>query len=104
LAGFIETDLGEEVPWHLSRFFPAYKMEMVPVTPLETLHRAADIGREAGLRHVYLGNVIEERGEDTQCPACKTLLVRRSGLGMVENRLKDGACPSCRKPVAGVWK
>lgn len=104
LAGFIKTDLGDEVPWHISRFFPAYKMRTVPCTPIETLRRAADIGRDAGLQYVYLGNVFEERGEDTHCPACKTLLLRRDGLLMVENRITGGACPSCRKPVAGVWQ
>lgn len=104
LAGFIKSDLGAEVPWHISRFFPAYKMGDVPVTPIETLRRAQRIGLEAGLQYVYLGNAPqEEGGEDTSCAGCKTVLVRRSGLMLVENRLKDGACPACGRAVAGVW-
>ena len=103
VAGFIKSDLGEEVPWHLSRFFPAYKMEEIPVTPVESLRRAERIGREAGLLHVYIGNAPELRGEDTCCPGCHTVLIRRAGLALIENRLKDGGCPACQRPVAGVW-
>jgi pyruvate formate lyase activating enzyme len=104
IARFIKSDLGEDVPWHLSRFFPAYKMLDAPITPIETLRRARRIGREAGLRYVYLGNVFEEGEEDTHCPGCKTPLIRRFGLTLIENRLKDSTCPACRMPVAGVWK
>lgn len=104
LAGFIKSELGEEVPWHVSRFFPAYKMEEVPITPLETLRRAERIGREAGLQHVYVGNVPHEQGEDTRCAGCGALLLHRQGLRLIENRLQDSACPSCRRSVAGVWR
>jgi pyruvate formate lyase activating enzyme len=103
LAGFIKTDLGDDVPWHLSRFFPTYKMANIPSTPIETLRAARQIGLETGLKFVYLGNVSEEGGEDTSCPNCRTLVIRRAGLTMIENRLKDAACPACRQPLAGVW-
>lgn len=102
LVRFIKTDVGAETPWHISRFFPAYKMGDVPATPIESLRRAEAIGREAGLRHVYLGNV--QQGEDTACPGCGRVVIRRSGLIMLENRLRDGACPDCGKPLAGVWR
>ena len=104
VAGFIKSDLGEEVPWHISRFFPAYKMEDTPITPIETLRRAEQIGREAGLKHVYIGNAPHEHGEDTRCPGCGALLVRRIGLTLIENRLKDSICFSCKRPVAGIWQ
>lgn len=103
LAGFIKTDLGKEVPWHISWFFPAYKMASVPFTPIKTLLQAVRIGRDAGLKFVYLGNVVEEPGEDTRCPACKTPLIHRDEIRMVENRMQDGVCPSCGQPIAGVW-
>jgi pyruvate formate lyase activating enzyme len=103
VAGFIKGDLGEEVPWHISRFFPAYKMEDVPVTPVETLRLAERVGREAGLKHVYIGNAPHAQWEDTCCAGCGVVLIRRAGLTLVENRLKDGACFSCRRPIAGVW-
>jgi pyruvate formate lyase activating enzyme len=104
LAGFIVADLGDEVPWHISRFFPAYKMEQVPVTPIESLRRAERIGRAAGLKYVYLGNLFDHEGMDTQCPGCGTRLIRRAWLFTVENRLADGACPACGRRIPGVWK
>jgi pyruvate formate lyase activating enzyme len=104
LAEFIRADLGEEVPWHISRFFPAYRMRDVPVTPVESLRRAEGIGREAGLKHVYIGNAPHERAEDTRCAGCGVVLIRRRGLTLVENRLKGGACFACGRPVAGIWQ
>lgn len=104
LTAFIKTDLGDEVPWHISRFFPAYKMDTVSTTPMDSLRRAERIGRDAGLKYVYLGNVDVEGTEDTRCPACRALVLRRAGLMLVDNRLTGGACPSCRKPIPGVWK
>lgn len=57
IAGFIANQLGKEVPWHISRFFPAWKMQDTPITPLETLELARDAGRRAGLEHIHIGNV-----------------------------------------------
>ena len=70
LAGWIATEMGPETPWHVSRFFPAHRMTDVPPTPLETLRLAADIGREAGLAHVYVGNAPQLELEDTRCAGC----------------------------------
>ena len=103
LADFIVSDLGEEVPWHIIRFFPAYKMSHVAITPIETLRRAEQIGREAGLQHVYVGNVFEGGGEDTYCPGCHTVVIRRTGLMLLENQLKGSTCPNCGRRIAGVW-
>ncbi len=104
LAGFMTSDLGDETPWHIIRFFPAYKMERVPITPLETLRRAEEIGRDAGLKHIYVGNVFEEDGENTTCAGCQEVVIRRTGLTLIENRLKGSACPRCQRPMAGVWE
>jgi pyruvate formate lyase activating enzyme len=104
MASFIRTDLGESVPWHLSRFYPAYKMADVEATPLATLRRAREIGREAGLRYVYVGNAPEEEGgEDTVCPFCGDRVIRRRGVGLVENRLRAGRCPNCAGFIEGRW-
>lgn len=105
LTGFIVRELGADVPWHVSRFFPAFRMSDGAVTPVTTLLRAAFIGREAGLRYVYLGNAPEEEGgEDTRCPGCGTVVIRRAGLALIENRLEGGACPACGQRIAGVWE
>lgn len=100
-ARFVAQELGVETPWHISRFFPCYRMTDVPPTPLATLRRAQQIGREQGLRHVYLGNVAE--GYDTFCAGCDQRLIRRVGFQVVENRVgPDGRCPDCGAVLAGV--
>jgi pyruvate formate lyase activating enzyme len=100
-ASFVAEELGVETPWHISRFFPAYKITDVPATPISTLQQAREIGLEAGLRYVYMGNVLG--GEDTFCHACGRLLIRRSGCWILENHIQpDGRCPDCSTPVTGV--
>jgi pyruvate formate lyase activating enzyme len=100
-AQFVAQELGVETPWHISRFFPTYEMTDVPSTPVETLHRAREIGLEVGLRYVYVGNVPGKAS--TACHACGKTLLRRSGFRVVENRVgPDGRCPDCGALVPGV--
>jgi len=100
-AEFVANELGVDTPWHISRFFPAYKMADVPPTPISTLSQAREIGLEAGLRYVYVGNVLGE--ENTFCPSCGRLLIRRAGYRILENHVQpDGRCPDCGTLVAGV--
>jgi Pyruvate-formate lyase-activating enzyme len=102
LAGWIVSNLGRETPWHVSRFYPAYRMPDAPVTPLETLRRAAEIGRAAGLAHVYVGNAPELASEDTRCAGCGRTVIERHGY-IVRNHLNpDGTCRGCGKPLAGI--
>jgi pyruvate formate lyase activating enzyme len=103
IVRFIKAELGEEVPWHISRFFPSYKMEHWQGTPIHSLLRAREIAREEGLHYVYLGNVPEEEAENTICPGCGTVVVRRWRFTVVENRLRAGRCPDCNRFVAGRW-
>ena len=100
-ARFVARELGSETPWHISRFFPAYRMTDVPPTPISTIQRAREIGREEGLRHIYGGNVPREA--TTSCPACGRLLIRRSGYRILENYVDpEGRCPDCNTPLAGI--
>lgn len=101
-ARFVAQELGPDTPWHLSRFYPAYQMVDVPPTLVETLYRARDIGREAGLRYVYIGNVPSEASQNTLCPECGELLVERFGLGVRHNFLQDGSCPTCGQSIPGI--
>ena len=97
-AKFVASELGVDTPWHISRFFPAYKMTDVPSTPMSTLRRAQEIGREAGLRYVYLGNIGEEA--NTSCHVCGKLLIRRSPYPVVDNHVG----PESRvQPAARRW-
>jgi pyruvate formate lyase activating enzyme len=99
-ARFVTDELGPETPWHISRFRPAYQMADVPPTPITTLLQAQEIGQEAGLRYVYVGNVPGE--VHTACHACGHLLVRRRGYQVVDNKvLAGGQCPECGTLVAG---
>jgi pyruvate formate lyase activating enzyme len=101
IAEFIAS-VGEDVPWHVSRFHPTYKLTNAPVTPAGTLARARQIGLDAGLRYVYEGNIPGE-GEDTFCPGCKKVLVKRIGFNVLENSIKEGKCGHCGVKVDGVW-
>ncbi len=101
IARFVRS-VSVEVPWLISQFYPAYKMTDAPVTPLETLHRASDIGRAAGLRYVYEGNVPGERGENTYCYQCGSLLIQRHGFHVRSNRIRHGCCPNCGAVIDGV--
>jgi pyruvate formate lyase activating enzyme len=102
MANFIAGRLGTNIPWHLSRFFPAYKMKDVPVTPVKTLKMAKETGLEAGIKYVYIGNVINEEDMDTKCPNCGRVLIERSGFGMVRSYIREGRCPDCGQEIPGV--
>ncbi|MDJ0573920.1 MAG: AmmeMemoRadiSam system radical SAM enzyme [Xenococcaceae cyanobacterium MO_234.B1] len=101
-AQFIVRELGADTPWHISRFFPDYKLRDVPPTPHKSLERAWEIGKSEGLRYVYLGNVLGEDKQNTYCPDCGTLLIRRNIFGVVANRIRSGCCPDCSCAIAGV--
>jgi pyruvate formate lyase activating enzyme len=101
IAGFVKS-VGANVPWHVTAFYPAYQLLDAPPTPVASLRRARDIGLQAGLRYVYEGNVPSEAGEDTYCYGCGAVVIRRSGMGTVRNRLQNGRCPECGKAIDGV--
>ena len=90
------------IPWHVSQFYPAWKMQDRPATPIETLDRARKIGEDAGLRYVYEGNAPGSGGENTRCPRCGTLLIERYGLTLLSNRAEKGRCPDCGGTIDGV--
>ena len=102
IARFIREDLGPHVPWHVSRFRPLFRMTDVPPTPVALLERACAIGLAEGLHFVYAGNVPGHDAENTRCPACGTVVLRR--VGYRTNAASDGACPSCKRAIPGVWR
>ncbi len=104
IARFIADEVGRDTPWHVSRFYPTYRMTDRPGTPLATLRRARQIGIAEGLRYVYEGNVPGEGGENTLCPGCNALLIRRWGFSIDEISMRDGKCPACGCDLAGVWE
>lgn len=101
IARFIKR-LDERIPWHISAFLPTYRLADARRTPVSTLTRAREIGFSEGLRYVYQGNVPGEDAEHTFCYKCKTLLIRRLGFTITENRVIDGCCPHCKAAIDGV--
>jgi pyruvate formate lyase activating enzyme len=93
--------LGEDVPWHVSAYYPTYKMTDRPRTPVRTLRRAWEIGREEGLLFVYTGNVPGDEGENTTCPGCGTYVIRRHGFQVLSMDLEEGKCHRCNRDIPG---
>ncbi len=99
LASFI-AGLDKKIPWHISAFTPMYKMNYLESTPLKTMEKASEIGKEAGLKNVYTGNI---RGEGNTYCACGALLIERNGFSSFVKKLKKGKCEECGKKIAGVF-
>ena len=100
IAGFI-AKLDPEIPWHVTRFHPDYKLLSASATPAETLRMARDIGLDHGLKNVYEGNLPGEERSDTYCPKCGKLLIKRYGFSVSKNLIKNGKCPDCGTKIAG---
>ncbi|MDH3976050.1 MAG: AmmeMemoRadiSam system radical SAM enzyme [Deltaproteobacteria bacterium] len=101
IADFIKNELGAETPWHVTAFYPTYKLLDVPRTPVETLGKARDIGLNHGLKYVYEGNIPGEGGENTICYNCGELLIERYGYMIRKNSITSSACPECGAHIDG---
>ncbi len=104
MADWIVEALGPDVPLHFSAFHPDYKMRDVPPTPRETLRRARQLAKQAGVHHVYLGNVHDREGDTTYCWRCDAPLIERNWYELVRWNLRDGHCPECGTQCAGVFE
>lgn len=102
IADRIVADLGKEVPWHVTAYYPAYEFT-APPTSQHMLERAWQLGKDAGLEFIYVGNVPGHAYDNTYCPTCGELLIRRFGYEVVSNRLSNGSCPKCKRRIAGIW-
>jgi pyruvate formate lyase activating enzyme len=92
-----------DTPLHFSRFYPTYKLQQLPPTPVELLRSAAKIAAEEGLRYIYTGNVPGNEISDTKCPSCGITLVTRQGYTITGNLISGGKCSKCGSSVPGVW-
>ena len=102
IARFIKN-LSEDIPWHVSRFWPTYMMTDRPSTPLHTLIRAREIGLVEGLRYVYVGNIPGDNGENTTCPNCGKLIIERVGFAIKQQHMTHEKCSHCQTPIAGIF-
>jgi pyruvate formate lyase activating enzyme len=103
LADWVVSHMGPDVPVHFTAFHPDYKMMDRPPTPPRTLSRARAIGRAAGLRHVYTGNVHDRDGQATLCPRCGAKVIERDWFAVRRVALRGGACAACGERIAGVF-
>ncbi|MCF6290260.1 MAG: AmmeMemoRadiSam system radical SAM enzyme [Desulfobacterales bacterium] len=103
IAEFIRG-VDPRMPWHVSRFYPTYRMTDRGGTPVATLHRAREIGLAAGLEYVYVGNLPGDTGENTICPHCAEPVIERQGFGLRRARIRAGKCGLCGGSISGVWE
>jgi len=98
IAGFIKNELGAETPWHVSRFFPQYKLKDMNPTEEDLIYKAYEIGKEVGLQYVYGGNILSENLENTYCPICGELVIERVGY-KIQRLDQNGACFKCGEKI-----
>lgn len=105
IAQFIKNELGGETPWHVTQFSGAisWQLQHLPETPIETLKKAYQIGKEAGLKYVYIGNVPGLPQEDTFCPKCGSVMINRTNYH-VERYDKEGRCSKCGENLSLILK
>lgn len=101
---WIRDNLGEDVPLHFSRFFPAYKLTKLYPTPIETLEGAKAIAEKAGLKYVTIGNVPGHPANSTYCPRCGETVIERIHFSVIINNIEDGKCKFCGEKISGVWE
>ena len=103
IARRIHDEVGDDTPWHVSRYYPCYKMNNPP-TPVKTLEKAYKIGKNEGLKYIYVGNVPGHL-ENTYCPGCGKLLIERFGFDVQSfNLTKNKKCPDCGKKIPIIGK
>ncbi|MDP8266957.1 MAG: AmmeMemoRadiSam system radical SAM enzyme [Candidatus Aceula meridiana] len=103
LCRWVKENLGKETPIHFSRFFPLYKLANLSPTPISSLMMAQRVAEEEGLQFIYLGNIPQQTGEQTICPVCGKILLKRIGYNLLENNIVNGKCRFCGYAVPGVW-
>ena len=100
---WIKENLGVDMPVHFTRFHPTYKMKDLPPTPVKTLEMARKAALDTRLRFPYVANVPGHEGENTYCPHCQNIVIRRAGLSILENHLKDNTCKDGNQSIPGIW-
>jgi pyruvate formate lyase activating enzyme len=104
MCEWVGGTLGAQVPVHFLRFFPAYKLQRLPTTPVETLEQAIAIADGAGLQYVYIGNVPSHERNSTFCPSCGNCLVERIYFFVNSLEVENGRCRFCGHSIPGVWE
>ncbi len=98
------VNLDKNIPWHVSRFFPVYKLNNFPITDTKTIFNFLETGKKMGLNYLYGGNINTDDWNNTYCPNCKSVLIERNGYYTKIKNLSNGKCSSCGYVIAGIWK
>ncbi len=102
LVLWVKENLGKETPVHFSRFYPSYKLTNVKPTPVEPLEKAAKIAEKIEMEYVYIGNAPLHARENTYCPKCHSVLIKREVYSIIENNLKKDRCKYCNEKIPGI--
>jgi pyruvate formate lyase activating enzyme len=99
------ASVDKNIPWHISKFYPNYKLDdLASHDSVSVFEEAVEIGKSKGLKFIYIGNISSAEGENTYCPSCSKLLIKREGFGVRENNLLKGCCKICGEKIEGVWQ
>ncbi len=104
IVSFIKNELGEDTPWHVSAFYPAFRMQNAAPTNKNFIINAIESASKQGLKYVYSGNIISKDNESTYCPKCRKKLIERQGFYVIKNRIKKGKCPDCGQYINGIFE
>ncbi|MBN1829025.1 MAG: AmmeMemoRadiSam system radical SAM enzyme [Deltaproteobacteria bacterium] len=104
ISAWILDNLGPDVPLHISRFYPRYKLTRLPPTPINLLREARSAAMNRGIRYVYIGNIPPDEASHTYCPSCKARIIERTGYTVANFHIEGNRCIHCRFPIAGCWK
>ena len=103
MCGWILENIGPDYPLHFLRFFPSYKLDRLPPTPVSTLTRYRELAMQQGIHYAYVGNVAGHEGNNTYCHNCKKLLIERQGYTIPTYNLVGNHCKFCDTRIPGVW-
>jgi pyruvate formate lyase activating enzyme len=104
LCDWVVENVGVEVPVHFSRFWPMFQLKNLPPTPVEVLTRARDIAMSKGIHYAYVGNIPGHDGNNTYCPVCKSIVIKRRGYMILEYNIAGGKCRFCSHAIPGRWE
>jgi len=103
MCGWILKELGPDYPLHFLRFFPKYRLNRLPATPVETLEKLRELALREGIHYVYMGNVPGHDGTHTYCHSCSKVVVKRNGYMIQQYHIEDGHCKFCGTLIPGRW-